>query len=100
MAWRITSTPPARWVAHDGRSWSADAVTASRMTEWSGRPVELFPLGPIYTPDDAEDQNGLFLLAQQVLPGRHRISGSPPIPEPAMAAPLDEASEEIAGLAY
>lgn len=83
MAWRVSSEEGTRWVAYDGTGWTADPQTEPVMRTSAGQPVPVAPMSEIYTPSSADDELGLFLAAQAILPGPRTVTGSAPaVPQP------------------
>lgn len=94
--WRAAARlDPARWVAWDGTTWTADTVTAGlfrSLPQGPYGPVPMSPVGPVYTPEGQRDPVAVFLHAAAVLPGGLVTTGAvpavpsiPPVPAGAVA---------------
>ncbi|MGI5196573.1 hypothetical protein ACQEVY_23475 [Streptomyces sp. CA-288835] len=83
MAWRVESrTDVDRWVAHDGRQWTADDVTRLNMITLADGPQPLTPTGPVYAPKGPGDEVAEYLAAVRLVPAP-QVSGEPPqVPSP------------------
>ncbi len=77
--WRIESAGGARFVEvlPDG-TYVADPDTERAVTRFTGRPVEIAPMGTAYTPTGPDDRVWLFLLARYVMPAPVTVHGDPP----------------------
>jgi hypothetical protein len=86
-------TDAGRWVAHDGRQWTADDTTRIDMIALADGAQPLTPTGPYYTPAGPDDEVAAYLTAVRVVPAP-QVTGEPP------RVPTPPASSDEQGVVY